>query len=153
MKGSGIIGRQSLVRNIFVVSAEVSTDRPEPVPYQLIYHDIDEEIPEASRPLIKRLYQLWLVLGASLVVNMIACIFFVLSNQEDAGKDLGTSISYVVLQFQAVSVAQVFIGTSSSSESSHSCFGTGEPAPLPSFYLNLTSMKTHLQWLHEGMCL
>ncbi|KLO14703.1 scamp-domain-containing protein [Schizopora paradoxa] len=68
---------------------------PKPFPYQLIYHDIDEEIPEASRPLIKRLYQLWLVLGATLVVNMIACIFFVLSNQEDAGKDLGTSISYL----------------------------------------------------------
>lgn len=68
---------------------------PKPFPYQLIYHDIDEEIPEASRPLIKRLYQLWLVLGATLVVNMIACIFFVISNQEDAGKDLGTSISYI----------------------------------------------------------
>jgi len=68
---------------------------PKPFPYQIIYHDIDDEVPEASRPLIKRLYQLWLLLCATLLVNMVACVFFVISNQEDAGKDLGTSISYI----------------------------------------------------------
>lgn len=43
--------------------------------YPLIYHDIDVEIPQEHRALITRVYQLWLVLAATLILNMIACIF------------------------------------------------------------------------------
>ncbi|KAG2357685.1 scamp-domain-containing protein [Suillus spraguei] len=47
--------------------------------YPLIYHAISEEIPEASRPLITRLYQLWLVLLGTLIINMVACIFILIA--------------------------------------------------------------------------
>ncbi|KAG6330457.1 hypothetical protein ID866_8632 [Astraeus odoratus] len=65
--------------------------------FPLIYHSISDEIPEASRSLITRLYQLWLVLLATLVVNMIACIFFLIAGSTDGGKDLGGSIGYLLM--------------------------------------------------------
>ncbi|KAI6045761.1 scamp family-domain-containing protein [Pisolithus marmoratus] len=65
--------------------------------FPLIFHSIPEEIPEASRPLITRLYQLWLVLLATLIVNMIACIFLLVAGSSDGGKDLGGSIGYLLL--------------------------------------------------------
>ncbi|KAG9318686.1 scamp family-domain-containing protein [Chiua virens] len=65
--------------------------------YPLIYHSISEEIPEASRPLISRLYQLWLVLLATLFMNMLACIFVLTSGAPDGGKDLGGSFGYIFI--------------------------------------------------------
>ncbi|KIK19347.1 hypothetical protein PISMIDRAFT_156105 [Pisolithus microcarpus 441] len=65
--------------------------------FPLIFHSIREEIPEASRPLINRLYQLWLVLLATLIINMIACIFFLVAGSSDGGKDLGGSIGYLII--------------------------------------------------------
>ncbi|KAI6109479.1 scamp family-domain-containing protein [Pisolithus sp. B1] len=65
--------------------------------FPLIFHSIPEEIPEASRPLIHRLYQLWLVLLATLIINMIACIFFLVAGSSDGGKDLGGSIGYLII--------------------------------------------------------
>lgn len=60
--------------------------------YPLIYHSIQDEIPEASRPLITRLYQLWLVLLTTLILNFVACLFVFFANTKDAGSDLGASI-------------------------------------------------------------
>jgi len=60
--------------------------------FPLIYHAIDEEIPEAHRPVIKRLFQLWLVLLGTLVINMIACIFILVSGSATGGADLGSSL-------------------------------------------------------------
>ena len=65
------------------------------VVFPLIYHDISEEIPEASRPLIKRLYLLWLILAGTLIVNMVACIFVLTSGGSDGVKDLIISIMCV----------------------------------------------------------
>jgi hypothetical protein len=72
----------------------------------LIFHSIQDEIPEASRPLITRLYQLWLVLSLTLIINMVACIFILLAGASDGGRDLGASIgsagvfpSYHLLSF------------------------------------------------------
>jgi len=64
--------------------------------YPLIFHSIAEEIPEDARPLITRLYQLWLVLIGTMVVNTIACIFVLTSGASDGGKDLGASIGYAL---------------------------------------------------------
>ncbi|KAL0946583.1 hypothetical protein HGRIS_012785 [Hohenbuehelia grisea] len=64
--------------------------------FPLIFHSIQDEIPEASRPLITRIYQLWLVLVATLIVNLVACIFILLSGSSDGGRDLGSSIGYIV---------------------------------------------------------
>ena len=66
-----------------------------PVVFPLIYHDISEEIPEASRPLIKRLYLLWLILLGTLIVNMVACIFVLTSGGSDGVKDLIVSVMCV----------------------------------------------------------
>jgi SCAMP family len=63
--------------------------------FPLIYHDISEEIPEASRPLITRLYLLWLVLAGTLIANMVACIFILTSGGPDGVKDLIVSIMCV----------------------------------------------------------
>ncbi|KAK1228425.1 hypothetical protein PQX77_008563 [Marasmius sp. AFHP31] len=63
--------------------------------FPIIYHDIKDEIPEASRPLITRLYQLWLVLVVTLLINMIACIFILIAGSTDGGKDVGSSIGYI----------------------------------------------------------
>ena len=65
------------------------------VVFPLIYHDISEEIPEASRPLITRLYLLWLILAGTLIVNMVACIFVLTSGGSDGVKDLIISIMCV----------------------------------------------------------
>lgn len=65
--------------------------------YPLIFHSIQDEIPEVSRPLMTRLYQLWLVLLGTLIINFVACIFVLTSGSNDGGKDLGSSIGYVSL--------------------------------------------------------
>ncbi|KAH9981185.1 scamp-domain-containing protein [Lactifluus volemus] len=65
--------------------------------FPLVYHDISDEIPEASRPLITRLYILWLVLAGTLIVNMVACIFVLTSGGPDGVKDLIVSIIIVPL--------------------------------------------------------
>ena len=63
--------------------------------FPLIFHSIPEEIPQASQPLITRLYQLWLVLAGTLVVNMVACICILASGSSNGGSDLGSSIGCV----------------------------------------------------------
>jgi secretory carrier-associated membrane protein len=65
--------------------------------FPLIFHSIADEIPEASRPLITRLYQLWLVLLLTLIVNMVACIFILLAGADDGARDLGASIGYLFI--------------------------------------------------------
>ena len=63
--------------------------------FPLIYHSIPDEIPEPSRPLITRLFQLWLVLAATLIFNLVACIVLVVSGQGDGVRDLSGAITYV----------------------------------------------------------
>jgi len=63
--------------------------------FPLIYHSIAEEIPEAHRATVTRLYQIWLLLGVTLIVNFVACLFILLAGSPDGGKDLGGSITYM----------------------------------------------------------
>jgi len=63
--------------------------------FPIIYHDISEEIPEPSRSLVTRVFQLWLILAATLIVNMVACLFILISGSSEGGKDLGASIGYI----------------------------------------------------------
>ncbi|KAH9946092.1 scamp-domain-containing protein, partial [Epithele typhae] len=64
--------------------------------FPLIFHSISEELPSEAQPLITRLYQLWLVLAGTLLVNMLACIFILASGSSNGGSDLGSSIGYVL---------------------------------------------------------
>jgi len=63
--------------------------------YPLIYHDIQAEIPEASRGLITRLYQLWMVLAVTLIVNFVACIIILISGSPDGARDVAASAMYM----------------------------------------------------------
>jgi len=63
--------------------------------FPLIYHSIPDEIPEQYQPLISRLYQLWLILLITLIINLVACIFVLTSGSSDGAKDLGSSITYL----------------------------------------------------------
>ncbi|KAG9010954.1 hypothetical protein FRB94_009434 [Tulasnella sp. JGI-2019a] len=63
--------------------------------YPLIFHSIADEIPEAHRATVTRLYQIWLALGVTLIVNFVACLLVLISGSSDGGKDLGGSITYM----------------------------------------------------------
>ncbi|KAI0340088.1 scamp-domain-containing protein [Trametopsis cervina] len=63
--------------------------------YPLIFHSIQEEIPEASRPLITRLYQLWMLLALTLLLNFVACLILLISGADGIGT-LITSIIFLV---------------------------------------------------------
>ena len=65
------------------------------VVFPLIFHSIKDEIPEGSQSLVLRLYQLWLVLLGTLILNLVACIFILLAGSDDGGHDLGASITCV----------------------------------------------------------
>ncbi|KZV90407.1 scamp-domain-containing protein [Exidia glandulosa HHB12029] len=63
--------------------------------FPLIFHSIKDEIPEGSQALVLRLYQLWLVLLGTLILNLVSCIFILLAGSDDGGRDLGASITYL----------------------------------------------------------
>jgi hypothetical protein len=93
----------------------------------LIYHDINEEIPEESRSVILRMYQLWLVLLGTLIVNFVACLLILLAGSSEGGKDLGGSIGYVCeLRYTACALTLRISVTSSSSRHCRSYYGIGK---------------------------
>jgi len=63
--------------------------------FPLIFHSIKDEIPEASQPLITRLYHLWFLLLITLAVNLVADIFILLAGSGDGARDLGAGIMYL----------------------------------------------------------
>lgn len=63
--------------------------------YPLIYHDIDAEIPPDAQPIMNNLYRLWLLLVATLLVNMVATVFLLVQGANDGGKDMISGIVYV----------------------------------------------------------
>jgi secretory carrier-associated membrane protein len=58
----------------------------------LVFHSIKDEIPEGSRPLITRLYQLWLLLALTLVLNFVAYLILLISGASGALGGFVTSI-------------------------------------------------------------
>jgi len=63
--------------------------------FPLIFHDIDTEIPEESKPTVLLLYRVWLFLILTLIVNLVGTILLLTSGQNDGGKDLGSGITYL----------------------------------------------------------
>ena len=67
------------------------------------------------------------MLLGTLILNMVACILFVLAGGSDAGKDLGTSIVYVAALAVRINVkAHRHSDISRLLELYHFCCGTGE---------------------------
>ena len=121
-----------------------------PPVFPLIFHSIKDEIPDASRPLITRLYQLWLVLFATLIINMIACIFILLAGVEDGARDLGASIGHVLLSpFISHSHILRQLSLPYFCPLFPSLVSVGRSFPLYDFKTNLRT-KSHIQRLHEG---
>lgn len=50
-----------------------------PGPFPLIFHDIEQEIPEASRSTVLTLYRVWMFLVVTLIFNFIAGILLLTS--------------------------------------------------------------------------
>lgn len=61
----------------------------------LIFHSIKDEIPEANRQTITRLFQLWLVLLGTLLINFVACLILLIGGSSSGGPDLGSSLGSV----------------------------------------------------------
>lgn len=63
--------------------------------FPLIFHSIQDEIPEASRLLVNRLFQLWLVLLGTLIINVVTCIIIAVSGfgAGDLGGSIGSACS------------------------------------------------------------
>ncbi|GAA6063289.1 hypothetical protein JCM10212_004671 [Sporobolomyces blumeae] len=66
-----------------------------PGPWPLIYHDIEEEIPEQHRATVLTLYRIWMFLIVTLLVNLVAAILLLVSGATNGGADLGSAIMYV----------------------------------------------------------
>ncbi|KAJ3329477.1 hypothetical protein HDU76_007822, partial [Blyttiomyces sp. JEL0837] len=63
--------------------------------YPLIYHDIDDEVPEDLRPTVRRIYYFWLGTVGQLILNMIACLALLISHATTSGaSDFGISLIY-----------------------------------------------------------
>ncbi|CCA77985.1 related to secretory carrier-associated membrane protein 2 [Serendipita indica DSM 11827] len=62
--------------------------------FPLIFHSIKDEIPETHQETVTRIFQLWLVLEVTLIVNLVAMIFVKIAGGGDSG-DLGGAITYL----------------------------------------------------------
>ncbi|EAU88496.1 hypothetical protein CC1G_04202 [Coprinopsis cinerea okayama7 len=87
--------RQSLTTEQSTFAAMAGTTF-RPALFPLIFHSIPDEIPEVSRPLITRLFQLWMVFIGTLALNMAACIVLLVGGGSNAGAGLGASIGYLL---------------------------------------------------------
>lgn len=94
--------------------------------FPLIFHSIKDEIPENHQQTMTRLFQLWLVLAVTLIVNLVAMILVVVSGGGDGARDLSGAITYVAGMLLATVLLTLNIDTSQSSDSSPSCYGTGK---------------------------
>ncbi|KAJ3239611.1 hypothetical protein HDU81_005592 [Chytriomyces hyalinus] len=65
--------------------------------YPLVYHDIDSEVPAASRPITAKIYKYWLFTVAVLCANMIACLAILISHSTTTGgADFGSALISMV---------------------------------------------------------
>ncbi|GAA6037097.1 hypothetical protein JCM8097_008730 [Rhodosporidiobolus ruineniae] len=66
-----------------------------PGPFPLLFHDIDQEIPEPHRPTVLTLYRVWMFLVLTLVVNLVGGVLLLVSGASNGGADLGAAIMYL----------------------------------------------------------
>ncbi|GAA6009103.1 hypothetical protein JCM10207_004094 [Rhodosporidiobolus poonsookiae] len=66
-----------------------------PGPFPLLFHDIDQEIPEQHRATVLTLYRIWMFLVLVLLVNLVGGVLLLVSGASNGGADLGAAIMYV----------------------------------------------------------
>ncbi|KAJ3023385.1 UNVERIFIED_CONTAM: hypothetical protein HDU68_008636 [Siphonaria sp. JEL0065] len=63
--------------------------------YPLIYHDIDTEVPAASRPTITKIYKYWLATCGVLAINLVGTLAILASHSTTTGgSDFGGALIY-----------------------------------------------------------
>lgn len=62
--------------------------------YPLIYHSIQDEIPDEHKVMVTNYYRIWLSLLALLLWNFISCLILLISHASGGTADLGASIGY-----------------------------------------------------------
>ncbi|KAJ3083445.1 hypothetical protein HDU99_009600 [Rhizoclosmatium hyalinum] len=63
--------------------------------YPLIYHDIDQEVPESSRVVVTKIYNYWLSTVVALLINAVACLAILASHSTTTGgTDFGGALIY-----------------------------------------------------------
>ncbi|BGP22780.1 hypothetical protein JCM10295v2_001671 [Rhodotorula toruloides] len=66
-----------------------------PGPFPLLFHSIEDEIPEQHQPTVLTLYRIWMFLILVLIVNLVGAILLLISGASNGGADLGSGIMYV----------------------------------------------------------
>ncbi|KAI9206298.1 scamp family-domain-containing protein [Polychytrium aggregatum] len=58
----------------------------------IIYHDIEKDIPQRGKPLVKRLYAAWMIATATYLMNCIASFSILVTKGESGGGTFGLSL-------------------------------------------------------------
>ncbi|KAK4332875.1 SCAMP family-domain containing protein [Rhodotorula toruloides] len=66
-----------------------------PGPFPLLFHSIEDEIPEQHQATVLTLYRIWMFLILVLIVNLVGAILLLISGASNGGADLGSGIMYV----------------------------------------------------------
>ncbi|GAA5968155.1 hypothetical protein JCM11641_003751 [Rhodosporidiobolus odoratus] len=66
-----------------------------PGPFPLLFHDIEQEIPEPHRATVLTLYRVWMFLVLVLIVNLVGGVLLMISGSGNGGADLGAGIMYL----------------------------------------------------------
>ncbi|GAA5885397.1 hypothetical protein JCM6882_009601 [Rhodosporidiobolus microsporus] len=93
-----------------------------PGPFPLLFHDIEQEIPEAHRATVLTLYRIWMFLVLVLIVNLVGAVLLLISGSSNGGADLGAGIMYSFFYyifflfggFHVAFCAYMFVGVPSS---------------------------------------
>lgn len=66
-----------------------------PGPFPLLFHSIEDEIPQAHQATMTTIYRIWMFLILTLIVNLVGAILLLVSGASNGGSDLGAAIMYV----------------------------------------------------------
>ncbi|GAA5830245.1 hypothetical protein JCM11251_001282 [Rhodosporidiobolus azoricus] len=66
-----------------------------PGPFPLLFHDIEQEVPEQHRATVLTLYRVWMFLVLTLIINLVGAVLLLISGSSNGGSDLGAGIMYL----------------------------------------------------------
>ncbi|KAM0754033.1 scamp-domain-containing protein [Meredithblackwellia eburnea MCA 4105] len=66
-----------------------------PGPFPILFHDIEQEIPEQHKSTVLTWYRIWMFLVLVLAVNLVGGVLLLISGANNGGADLGAAIMYL----------------------------------------------------------